>query len=167
MEPEIAEKQSIVELAQAPATSAELQARILRFIIGGRRFGIVASAVMEVTVPPEITPISFGSDFLTGIAPLRGEIVAVIDLAAAVGEVSSAHVSKAKYIILHPMQPGESLPIAFAIDRIEEVSTIQAVDVEAVDESESPCIVGRTKSHKPPIEIVDHRKLPRILSHSR
>lgn len=167
MEPEILKKQLNFQTVRAPRSSAGLQARLIRFTIGERRFGIVASAVMEVTAPLEVTSIPFGSDFLSGIAPLRGEIVAVIDFAAAVGDIASASASKAKYIILHPMQLEESLPIAFAVDRVDDVTFIQAIDVDAADENASPCIVGRVNSDSPPTEIVDHRKLPQILSHAQ
>lgn len=167
MEPEILEKHSNFQTVRAQRSSAELQARLIRFTIGERRFGMVASAVMEVTAPLEVTSIPFGSDFLAGIAPLRGEIVAVIDFAAAVGDLTSAGASKAKYIILHPMQSEESLPIAFAVDRVDDVTLIRVTDVDATDENASPCIVGRVNYDSPPTEIVDHRKLPQILSHAQ
>jgi chemotaxis signal transduction protein len=147
-------------------SQSDIQARVLRFTIGSRCFGVLASAVMEVSPPLEVTPLPFASDFLSGIALLRGEIVAVMNLAASVGVAIAQDPAKSKYIILNALIADDSMPIAFAVERVGDVCNISAMEAVQPCADSSPFIVGIVNSHSPPTEILDHRMLPRVITRS-
>lgn len=92
-----AEGESIIDplsLAEAGArrsaalragATAEAERSFIRFEMGGERYCIPLEAVTKIERVPPIIPVPRTPSFVRGIASLRGEIVAVIDLAAVIG----------------------------------------------------------------------------------
>jgi len=68
-------------LAPAPpaARPAGEQIELLVFSLAGARYGIETRFVREVARLAEVTPIPGATDFLAGVAAIRGEILGVLD----------------------------------------------------------------------------------------
>lgn len=58
---------------------------LFTFELEGEWYAVETRYVREVCRPPECTPVPGAADFLTGVVNLRGEVLAVVDLARALG----------------------------------------------------------------------------------
>ncbi|MEM8962932.1 MAG: chemotaxis protein CheW [Acidobacteriota bacterium] len=64
---------------EAPVTTVETT-RCLLFTLGETRYAARVGEVIEVTTPPEVTPVPNVPPWIRGVSNLRGEILAVLDL---------------------------------------------------------------------------------------
>ena len=124
--------------------------RVLSFYIAGRLFGIKAADVAEVLDWRELTVIPNGPKFLLGIFPVRGEVVAAIDLRIQLGLTAVAN-SRNKFVVLH-QRPGE-IQFAFSTDSILGLTDLS--DVELTADSPKPFISANAVLAGSPIEILD------------
>ncbi|HEX7871332.1 MAG TPA: chemotaxis protein CheW [Sphingobium sp.] len=95
------------------ADAAPISPPLLAFHAGGRRFGISAGQVREVTRIPRLTVVPQAPASLLGIANVRNEAVAVVSVASLLGLTEGAP----KRMILI----GGDHPAALAVDRVEGV----------------------------------------------
>ncbi len=103
--------------------------RVLSFYLGERLYGIRAAEVAEILDRRELTVIPNGPKFLLGIFPVRGEIVAVIDLKAQFGINAGTNLEH-KLVVLQQRQ-GE-IQFAFSTDSILGLTHIQDAETTAV-----------------------------------
>ena len=88
----------------------------------------------EVTVPLIPTPLPDGPPALSGIAHLRGEIVAVIDLGENPSAVSG---EKRRSVILRTLDSSIEMPIGFNVDRAGELVQIRVGEIDHSDSADS------------------------------
>jgi purine-binding chemotaxis protein CheW len=109
-------------------------ARFVTFYYGNNLYGIAAGEVAEVTRPLPITPLPNGPEFLSGISPLRGEIIAVLDLCGILGEPAVKTLTASKFIVLksrdNDSQPG------FRVDRVHELASLSQSEISIPSESD-------------------------------
>lgn len=60
--------------------------QIITFAIGAQRYALPIEEVKEVVLTPEITPIPLTPNYLKGVANVRGDILAMINLAERFGK---------------------------------------------------------------------------------
>jgi len=118
----------------APANAADQPRRFVSFFLGDEQFALPAEAVEEVTVPLIPTPLPDGPPALSGIAHLRGEIVAVIDLGENPSAVSG---EKRRSVILRTLDSSIEMPIGFNVDRAGELVQIRVGEIDHSDSADS------------------------------
>ena len=140
--------------------SADQPRRFVSFFLGETQFALPAEAVGEVTIPLVPTPLPDGPPALSGIAHLRGEIVAVVDLGETPAAVSG---EKRRSVILRSLDPSVEMPIGFNVDRAGEIVQIpiEEIGYSGFADSIAPfeTVVGGRK-----IRIVETSRLSALLT---
>jgi purine-binding chemotaxis protein CheW len=108
--------------------------RFVSFFLGENQFALPAEAVEEVTIPLVPTPLPDGPPALSGIAHLRGEIVAVVDLGEKPAAVSG---EKRRSVILRSLDRSIEMPIGFNVDRAGEIVQIRIEEIRYSDSADS------------------------------
>ena len=110
-----------------PIPQASVLHRFVTFYAGEIQYAIPATAVAEVT--GHLSPIALPDSprSLSGIAPHRGDILAIVDTGTSSSRV--AEPAKRKTIILRPIGDKVELPVAFNVDRIGEILQIGASQI--------------------------------------
>lgn len=134
--------------------------RFVSFFLGEDQFALPAEAVEEVTSPLIPTPLPDGPPALSGIAHLRGEIVAIIDLG---GKRAQGSGEKRRSVILRTFDPSIEIPIGFNVDRAGEIVQIRMGEIGYSDSTDSiapfEAVVGGRKIH-----IVEPSRLSALLT---
>ena len=110
-----------------PVPHATVLHRFVTFYSGETQYAIPATAVAEIT--GHLTPIGLPDSptSLSGIAPHRGDILAIVDTGTLSGRV--AELAKRKTIVLRPLGDKVELPVAFNVDRIGEILQLGASQI--------------------------------------
>jgi chemotaxis signal transduction protein len=95
--------------------------KFVSFFFGERQYAVPAHSVAEVVGHLTPTKLPDSTSALLGIAPLRGDIVAVVDPGTT--RSSTVQHSKQKTVVLRPSNSVE-LPVAFKVDRLGEILKI-------------------------------------------
>lgn len=132
--------------------------KFVTFHLGEAIYAIQAAAVAEVSQILPLTPLPGGNPCMLGLSPLRGDVVAKIDLRAMFGEgPTNSGNPKAKEIILK--QPGAGItPVAFAVDRLGEIATLDVVQIRPTANN-NELFFGEVTYNERPLKVVDYRKL--------
>lgn len=119
-----ARARAIARVPAAPAAGAVLE--IVRFTLAGEMYAIETAVVREVLKPRDVTPLPGTPAVLAGIANLRGQIVAVFDLAR-LFHLNGPPAERPRVIILGQER------IEFGI-RADVVHDVARVAIDAVQE---------------------------------
>lgn len=139
--------------------------KFVSFFLGNALYAVPAAAVAEVTHPLTVTGIPGAPDALTGIAPLRGEIVAVMDLKGYVGQDVSADGAKTKSVVLN-VNPNTDLPVAFTVDRMHEILAVSPGKIGTISNGTSAAVTRFAETQSGTIHIIDPVLLSSSLSSS-
>ena len=132
--------------------------KFVTFQLGEATYAIRAAAVAEVSQPLPLTPLPGTKPHMRGISPLRGEVVAKIDLRDMLGEKpTSSGNPKAKEIVLK-RHAASAAPVAFAVDRLGEIATLDIDQIRPTEYTNGP-FIGEVRSNERSLKIVDHRTL--------
>lgn len=132
--------------------------KFVTFQLGDGVYAIRAAMVAEVSQNLPLTPLPGTKPYLLGLSPLRGEIVAKIDLRSILGErPGSSSNPKAKEIILKRTSPGAA-PVAFGVDRLGEIATLDIAKICPLQDN-GDLFIGEVNSHERSLKVVDHRML--------
>lgn len=148
--------QPTVEEAAAKRPSGD---KYVTFFLGGSLFAVPASKVLEVTRPTTITPLPHAPQRLLGIAGVRGEVVAVIDLRSAIGATSAPTSDRPKLVILNAEE--NETRIGFLVDAMHEIAFVAA---DEIGNAEHEYIIGTTASDGASLRILAVDRLSNLLS---
>lgn len=132
--------------------------KFVTFQLGEVNYAIQAASVAEVSEILPLTSLPGMPAGLLGISPLRGEIVAKVDLRRMLDE--KAHKSanpKAKEIVLDRTAAG-AIQFSFAVDRLGEITTIDVSKIRPA-ESGSDVLIGEVEIDGRTLRVVDHRRV--------
>ena len=137
--------------------------QLVAFKIGDEEFGVDISQVREIVRLIEVTYMPKAPAFIEGVVNLRGQIVAVIDLAKRLGIPSRPRGDTARIIVI---EIGENT-VGMIVDSVSEVLRISSENIEEVPgliETEVPehYIRGVGKLKDRLLVLLD---LSRVLSH--
>jgi chemotaxis signal transduction protein len=107
--------------------------KFVSFYSGDVHYAIPARAVAEVTNLLSPTPLPDSPQSLLGIAPHRGDILAIVETGTS--SVSGDPLKK-KSIVLRPIGDRFELPIAFNVDRIGEMVQFAATEIRSLSTSD-------------------------------
>jgi chemotaxis signal transduction protein len=151
-----------IATSPVPQSDAELAVAAEKFItfeIGETAYAIVASAVLEVAHQLPVTTVPNSPAHLTGIAPLRDEVSAVVNLRGLLGEIASRdRNAKPRHIVLKK-RGGDSVPVAFLVDRLGEISQIEITSIHSEPDGSDMMIGAATLDGGRKLKIIDHRKI--------
>lgn len=137
--------------------------RFVSFHLGERHYVIAAHDVNEVTRPLPVTRLPGAPPCLLGIAPLRSEILAVIDLRRMLGEPTSKNTDlKRKQLILKKSSDSEAA-ISFTVDRLGEIITIPSSGFRP-DRRSGSLLLGEGEVDSITFSMVDASALSAVLA---
>ncbi|MEO5857473.1 MAG: chemotaxis protein CheW [Pyrinomonadaceae bacterium] len=139
---------------------AETTHKFVSFYLGETHYAVPARAVAEVTGHLTPTPLPDGPASLFGIAPYRGDILAIVDIGASPGSIDPA---KRKAVVLRPIGDEVELPVAFNVDRIGEMLQVRAEDVRYTSSTDS-FSEYQTSIQGKPVFLVDPSRIVDLLS---
>ncbi|MFH1577800.1 MAG: chemotaxis protein CheW [Candidatus Omnitrophota bacterium] len=113
-------------MAKTEETSKEFQ--LVVFKIGDEEFGVDISQVREIVRLLEITYMPKAPEFVEGVVNLRGQIVAIIDLAKRLGITSRPRGETTRIVVI---EIGENI-VGMIVDSVSEVLRLSAKDIEDV-----------------------------------
>ena len=119
-----------------------------------------AHAVSEVVGHLTPTRLPDAPSALLGIAPLRGDILAVVDAGASTSPINAA---KQKAVVLRPGNSLEELPLAFNVDRLGEFLQIGEHEI-GMSTVQDPLASFEYSMDGSPIRIIDPARLHGLLS---
>jgi len=108
----------------APVSGAKLL-ELVTFRRSSERFGLESRFVREVFQVREVTPVPGTPDFLIGIANLRGQVLALIDLGNLLGLAESSSGNLSRVVVLGE----ERAEFGVAVDAVDEVIPLRMDDV--------------------------------------
>ena len=114
---------------ESEKASKELQVVIFR--LGEEEFGGDIFQIREIIRVPEITPVPQAPDFVEGMINLRGQVLAVIDLAKRFGLESKKERNKGARVIVTEIN--DSL-LGMIVDAVPEVLRVPEDKIESTPE---------------------------------
>ncbi len=99
---------------------------VTTFQLGEAAFGIEARLVQEVVKVGDITPVHNAPEEVVGIRNLRGRIVTVVDLAAALGLGAVAQAAESRLLIVE--WQGET--VGFLVDAVHEAVALPSAQIQ-------------------------------------
>jgi len=148
---------------KAPA-SAPGEGAVRRLVIakaGSLRCGLDAAAVQEVTVGGELTVVPGSASAFRGLFNLRGTVVPVVDLAAALGQPPLAPGTRTAFLVVNP-RGDERGVAALAVQSLQGMAEVSPHEIESLPEFASPapgCVEGTAIASGGPVLILDLKAL--------
>ena len=96
--------------------------RYLTFYLGDEQYGIAIDKIKEIIAMMKVTSVPKTPSFMRGVINLRGSIIPVVDTRSRFGMESRDEDMHTAIIIVEV----EKVNIGFIVDRVEEVSSIDA-----------------------------------------
>ena len=148
--------------ASTAASEAAQAAGSRRFVVvrsGGLQCGIDAAWVQEVTAAGGVTAVPGAPPSFHGLHNLRGAVVPVLDLAAAMGQAAFAPHARSAFLVLDPPGASERGAAALAVEAVMgmvEVAPAEIAGVPAYAARIPPALVeGASLSLGQPMLILD------------
>lgn len=130
--------QSGISADEVPLPSAGR--KFIAFVAGNVTYAIDSQLVSEVMRDLYPTELPNTPDWLLGIANLRSEIVTVVDLRRLLGDHSGSEGEMAKHVVIR-LETMDAL-IAFRVEKLREVLTVENVAIESGGADEQPFVSG-------------------------
>jgi purine-binding chemotaxis protein CheW len=115
------------------AVEEENQGEVTDYLVlrlGGERFGIATTLAREVLRSPKLVRVPQAPPHIRGVINLRGQIVAVTDLAQVLGLEGAAAAGGARLVVVE----AQGLVTALLIDAVEGIRSIPQAVVEPLTE---------------------------------
>ncbi len=135
--------------------------QLVVFSLGREEFAVDVAQVREIIRMEEITRMPKSPPFVEGIINLRGQIIAVIDLAKRLNMNPSERTEADRIVVVET----EDLKVGMIVDSVSEVMSVTEEEIEPpptlASDAASPYILGVVKRDKRLIILLD---LSRLLS---
>jgi purine-binding chemotaxis protein CheW len=120
----------MAEQKKMQKTQGAKETQLVIFRLAGEEFGLDISQVREIIRMQDVTPMPKAPDFIEGVINLRGQIVAVMDLAKRFGLKAAARTEKTRIVVTEV----KDNTVGLVVDEVPEVLRISEADVEATPE---------------------------------
>jgi purine-binding chemotaxis protein CheW len=105
--------------------------KLVCFYLGGQEYGAPITDVKETMLVRPITPVFLTPSWLAGIINLRGDVVAVLDLAQLLGQPASTIDDESRIVILQFHRPDDRSAVAgILVDRMAELRTVELAHLQ-------------------------------------
>lgn len=139
------------------SAASQKSERFVAFFLDDKLYAIRSVRIAEVIHPLSITPLPGSESWLLGVANLRGEILAVLNLKTLWKVESSPSSGKAKLVVLRSEQ--SETPFAFKVDKLSEIVTIFDSEIQKVKEKGTAQIYGKVVRGSSTFHLVDTASL--------
>jgi purine-binding chemotaxis protein CheW len=133
--------------------------KFLRFELAGEWYGLDILKIMEINGMMDITAVPQTPRFMRGLINLRGKVIPVIDLRLKFGLPEEAYTERTSIIVIEFKTIGGPTQMGIVVDRVSEVLTISADDIDPAPEFgtrlKSEYIKGMAKTKTQVIIILD------------
>lgn len=127
------------------------------FSLNENLFAVAAGKIAEVTHPLPVAPLPGAHDRVSGLANLRGEIIAVMNLKKMWNEKNLAVPEKAKLIVLR--SAGAETALAFQVDKLNEIVTLFGSEIRPSGKGDPGQIYGTAVHGSDTLHLLDTDKL--------
>lgn len=131
--------------------------KLVVFFLNERLYAVAAHDVAEISHPVPVAVLPNSPAWLLGIGNLRGEIIAIVNLPALIGENPQTHSAKTKLIVLKTKN--YETTIAFPVDKLSEIIASDDKNREAIGKTTSPYIYAEFKYQENAVRLIDSEKL--------
>lgn len=122
-----------------PEAVSKQEIQLVIFKIGDEEFGVSISQVREIVRLVPITPIPRAPEFIEGVVNLRGQIIAVIDLARRINLKANPRSEKSRIVVVEINESNAGM----IVDEVVEVLRLPTASIE-----ETPELLGAEAHHK-------------------
>lgn len=116
---------SLVDEQHAPAAR-----KYLTFVQGVERYGVDIERIREIIEYGQVTAVPMAPAHIRGVINLRGHVVPIVDIGSRLGLRSANIANRACNIIVEMEVDGESVPLGFTVQSVEEVVDIEDAKIE-------------------------------------
>ena len=141
---------TVESTAERAARKCGTTASRVFFNLGSSAFSLDASSVSEIIHPLPITPLPNCPDSIEGVAPLRGELIAVINISSIMGLTESHDAEPFKWIVL--AAAAGSTKFAFPVGKMVEIAAHEDAP-KSEDSSEKGLRLSGSRSDTPMLDI--------------
>lgn len=113
-------------LAVPQKKTGDAEVQVVIFRLAGEEFGIDISQVREIIRMQDVTPMPKAPAFIEGVINLRGQIIAVMDLASRFSLDTSARTDKTRIVV---SEVGDNI-VGLVVDEVPEVLRILEGDID-------------------------------------
>lgn len=117
-------------MAEKRTTAGGVELQLVIFRLAGEEFGMEISQVREIIRLQDITPMPRAPEFIEGVINLRGQIIAVMDLAKRFGISGGDRTDKTRIVVT---EVGGST-VGLIVDEVPEVLRISEGEVDPTPE---------------------------------
>jgi purine-binding chemotaxis protein CheW len=119
-------RERAARLARVDAQEPVEITRIVVFGAGGERYGLDIDSVIEIFRPVAVTPVPGSAPSVQGVTNLRGDIVTVINVAAALGLAGRAASGRQRIILA----AGNGVTAGFLVDAVYGIQDIETATID-------------------------------------
>ncbi len=149
------------DLSQIEPEQAAGQELYVAFDVPEFILGLPILSIDEIGRPPQLTYLPHVPDWVIGAANFRGEIIAVVDLAAHLGLGPASRSSRAHSLVVHSADG--RLMCGLLIQRVREVVRLDLTKLEAAEpgpeSSQIPYLRGVYRNDEAELMILDPEQL--------
>ncbi len=122
--------------------SAAVAERLVCFFLDDQELGVAIGEVKETIEWKPLTPVFLVPDYIAGVINLRGDVVAVLDLARLLGMPSRPPSHESRIVILRGRSPSKPVSAGLAVDRLSEVRDLDGEALRPPPSTLAPEVAG-------------------------
>jgi purine-binding chemotaxis protein CheW len=119
---------------EPPAHVTSRGGKYLTFCLGREEYGLEILKVREIIKVMDITAVPRTPAYVRGVINLRGQVISVVDLRAKFGMPAAERTDETCIIVVEIRQGGRKLSTGIVVDKVREVLSIPAENVEDAPE---------------------------------
>jgi chemotaxis signal transduction protein len=135
--------------------------RFVVFHMSGTRYGLPIGEVLEMANVPRTTPLPNAPDFIRGVANMRGEVLAVIDLRVLLALETAGELLRERMIVVR--SPQSDAVAGLIVDSVRGLARLSAGEIvqpsSPVEDRVSDFLQGVASHEDQVLNVLDTRKL--------
>jgi purine-binding chemotaxis protein CheW len=128
--------------AVAEPAEAVAEERLVCFFLGDQELGVSIAAVKETIELKPVTPVFLVPEWVAGVINLRGDVVAVLDLARLLHLPGRPVNAESRIVILRGRAPGKSVSAGLLVDRLTDVRDVDLQQLRQAPSTVSAEVAG-------------------------
>jgi purine-binding chemotaxis protein CheW len=170
--PRLESPETAFEILPEPSFAAEteetneMRSQFVVFKLDDERFAFPSTSIVEIGYQPELSALPFVPAWFSGIANLRGDVIAVLDLRGLWDKPCAAPNARQKMLIVRSEK--ENLTVGLLVDAVSEMRNLTlreinaAKDFAGADSASQPfafCLQGISRTSDSVLHLLDAEQL--------
>lgn len=122
------------QTASVPGTAPANAGKYLTVVLDNEAYGISVQKVREIIRHQKITSVPQLPEFVKGVINLRGRVIPVVDLRLKFGLEAAFTERTCVVVVQLKLPPAQTVQMGLIVDRVEDVVTLSAGEIEATPE---------------------------------